>query len=103
MSGWIFPKTRRAHLLLLGLILISWIGLGYWYGFGYCVLTDVHWSIKQHLGQTDLPPSFIAYILEIMTGYKFGPQFVDPLSYVLLLLSIVMSILLNIRGLRRKA
>ena len=52
-------KTRKLHLISLGLTTFSWLVPGIWYGFGYCFLTDRHWEIKEKFGQTGLPASFI--------------------------------------------
>lgn len=42
------------------------MGLGYFYGWGYCLLTDWHWEIKRKLGEVDLPSSFVSYSLDKM-------------------------------------
>ncbi|MCE9501358.1 MAG: hypothetical protein K8R21_12800, partial [Leptospira sp.] len=34
--GWISPKTRKLNLITLSLTLLSWVGFGYWHGWGYC-------------------------------------------------------------------
>lgn len=95
--GWTSKKIRKYHLIVLGLVLLSWIGLGYWYGFGYCVLTDVHWKIKNTLGETDLPSSFIAYFSDKVFHVKLSDDVVGWLAYGLLGLSVLMSVFLNIR------
>ena len=50
LTGWAIKKTRKTHLTLLGLTLFSRLGLGYWYRFGYCPLTDWHWQLKRRQG-----------------------------------------------------
>jgi hypothetical protein len=100
--GWLFKRTRRAHIILLAFILISWIGLGYWYGWGYCLLTDVHWDIKTNLGESELPSSFIAYVFKKVLRVHLSTEVVDTLSYGLLLISLVMSIFLNVLDYKRK-
>ena len=42
LAGWIWRKTRKAHLAVLSLTMISWFVAGIWYGFGYCPCTDWH-------------------------------------------------------------
>lgn len=95
--GWVFYKARKAHLIALISVLLSWIGLGYWYGWGYCILTDYHWAIKKHLGENELPSSFIAYAYEKIFGVLLSDATVEVLAYGLLILSIVMSLTLNFR------
>lgn len=57
--AWIFPKLRFLHFITINLTFLSWIGLGYFYGWGYCFLTDYHYNIKYQLGERNLPPSYI--------------------------------------------
>ena len=44
MFGWIWKRTRVAHLITLGLTAFSWFALGAIYGWGYCLCTDYHAS-----------------------------------------------------------
>ena len=77
LAGWAMKQTRRAHLTLIGLTVFSWIGLGYWYGFGYCPLTDWHWQVKRKLGQSGLPSSYVKYYLDSATGLEWDASLVD--------------------------
>ena len=77
LFGWIWKRTRKAPLLVLILTMASWFGLGLRYGFGYCPSTDWHWQVKRKLGESDLPNSFIEYVLERLTGHDFGAAAVD--------------------------
>lgn len=77
LFGWIWPRTRRLQRGLLFLTSLSWIGLGAFYGLGYCFLTDWHWSIKRQLGELALPPSFIQYVLHNQLGFNFPDLWVD--------------------------
>ena len=102
LFAWVFKKTRRLHPLVLSAVLFSWLALGYFYGWGYCILTDWHWSLKRHLGETNLPSSFIGYVYEKFLDVRLSDETVNVLAYSLLLVSIVMSALLNIRDLSRR-
>ena len=51
LAGWIWRKTRKAHLVVLSLTMVSWFVAGIWYGFGYCPCTDWHWQVKKKLGE----------------------------------------------------
>lgn len=77
MFGWIWPRTRPLQRWTLLLTTLSWLGLGAFYGLGYCFLTDWHWSIKRQLGERALPPSFIQYILHNKLGFNFSDFWVD--------------------------
>ncbi len=63
LLGWIPSKTRRLHFALVNLTAFSWMVMGSVYGWGYCFLTDWHWRVKHHLGEQDLPSSFVQYVL----------------------------------------
>lgn len=95
MFGWAFPFFRKWHLLLVALTLFSWLVLGFWYGFGYCFLTDWHWQIKYKLGETGLPASFIKYFLDRYTPFNLSAATVDWLTGISYVVAIVISVYLN--------
>lgn len=97
LVGWIWKKTRRAHLITLSATFFSWFGLGILYGWGYCPCTDWHWQIKYRLGQTDLPASYITHYLNQLTGMDWNPTLVDAAVVVLAFTSFGLSIWLNRR------
>lgn len=77
LTGWAWRRTRRLHLITISLTLLSWFGLGLFYGWGYCPCTDWHWEIKHQLGESDLPPSYIKYYLDRWSGLEWDPWWVD--------------------------
>lgn len=101
LFGWTWKKTRKANLVLLLLTAFSWFGLGIWYGIGYCPLTDWHWKILRHLGNYNLPNSYVKYLADRITGLDFNAQLVDTLVVVLFLLAFIGSIFTNVKD--RKA
>lgn len=74
LVGWIFVVTRKIHRLTLLLTAASWGILGIWHGFGYCVCTDWHWQILERLGKTDLPYSYITYLVFRITGIRIQDE-----------------------------
>lgn len=68
LGGWAIPRFRKAHLIFVGITCFCWIILGIWYGFGYCPVTDWQWQVKHKLGETNLPSSFITYLLNNKLG-----------------------------------
>lgn len=68
LFGWIPKRTRKAHLISIALTAASWFILGIWYGMGYCPITDWQWDVKEQLGETNLPASFIKYFADKITG-----------------------------------
>lgn len=89
LTGWIWKKTRKAHLISLALTAGSWAILGIWYGLGYCPLTDWHWAIKEKLGETNLPNSFVKYILDKIFNTDLPAKLVDRITLAGLLAAIV--------------
>jgi hypothetical protein len=102
LTGWAFRKTRRAHLVVIGLTFFSWFIAGLWKGMGYCFLTDWHWMIKMKLGEKDLPASFITYMAEHVTGITFSPGLVDAITLTLFLGAVVAAVYVNFFLKKRK-
>ena len=99
---WIPKRTRRLHLILVAITAVSWLGLGAFYGWGYCFLTDWHWRIKDALGQPH-PNSFIKYAVDTVTGQDFSAALVDTVTAITFAVVTIISIALNPvgRGLAR--
>ena len=57
--------------------MFSWVGLGFWFGWGYCFLTDLHWYIKVKNGEALLPGSYITYLLEKYGHVSFDQFYID--------------------------
>nr|WP_206663271.1 DUF2784 domain-containing protein [Ningiella ruwaisensis] len=95
LLGWIWQKTRRAHLIVLSFTLFSWLVLGLHFGLGYCFLTDWHWQVKLAMGERDLPHSFIAYLLNNQMQMGVSIRIVDTLTVLGMTLSTALSIYIN--------
>jgi hypothetical protein len=70
------------HLWVVIATVFSWLGLGLFKGLGYCFLTDWHWDIKRSLGETNLPNSFIKYIIDRAFNTDLNASFVDTMTAV---------------------
>lgn len=101
LFGWIFPRTRKLHLFTLGATLFSWIILGIWKGFGYCFLTDWHYEVLRKLGKTDLPNSYIAFLVMTVSGWIPDADLVEIFTVILTFLALVCSVWVNM-GTRTK-
>ena len=77
LFGWAWRRTRRLHLVAISATLLSWFGLGVFYGWGYCPLTDWHWDVKRALGETGLPASWVKHYLDLATGTDWSAAVVD--------------------------
>jgi len=97
LFGWVIPSWRKFHLAVVAITLFSWIVMGYFYGFGYCFLTDWHWEIKRQLGISDLPNSFVAYLTNNLAGLNLSSQTVNYITIGAFIPSILISLYLNFR------
>jgi hypothetical protein len=95
LFAWIWKPLRKWHFTTISLTLASWVILGIWYGWGYCPLTDWHWDILRDLGRTDLPNSYIIFIIKRLSGLELNPNLVDTMTLSLALLAFIISIKVN--------
>ena len=95
LIGWIFPRTRKAHLILMGVVVGCWFLLGLKYGIGYCPLTDWHWQVKQKLGEGSLPNSFIKYLWDHIFTTSISPKAADILTFGAFFVSLIPALYLN--------
>ena len=95
LTGWAWKKTRRIHLIASGLTILSWFGLGIFYGWGYCPCTDWHWEVKRKLGETNLPSSYVKYYADKLTGFTWDPLVVDAAVLILGLAAFALSCWFN--------
>jgi hypothetical protein len=103
ITGWIFPNTRKLHLITMLLTAFSWFVLGIWYGWGYCFCTDWHWQVREALGYHDRSDSYIHFLLLKFTGKDFNSRIVDNATLIIFLLSFVLSIAFNSKDRRKHA
>lgn len=102
LLGWLWKKTRLINLVTLSLTFASWFILGIFYGIGFCPFTEWHWQILENIGKTDLPSSYISYLLNRLFGLDFAPSLVDFLTVVGAVVAFVISAVLNHKDLVRK-
>ena len=96
LFGWIWKSTRKLHFYLVIATIFSWVVLGFWYGFGYCPLTDWQWQVKAALGERDLPNSFIKYFADTVTGMDISSTLIDTVTAVVFGLVIILSFTLYV-------
>ena len=102
VTGWIFPRTRKAHLVTIIATAASWFVLGIWYGMGYCPITDWQWRVKEKSGEINLPSSFIKYFADKITGHDFAPTLVNDLTLAFFLFAVICTVYTNFFLNRRK-
>jgi hypothetical protein len=98
LFGWIWRKARIFNLITLLLTGASWLLLGLIVGtLGYCPLTDWHFSVLNKLGVSDLPSSYIKYLVDRLTGLDINPSLVDNVTLHSFLAAFGLSLFFNIR------
>ena len=80
LVGWAFDETQLLHLALVWLIFLSWFGLGLIYGFGYCLMTDVHWRIKDKLGARPSANIYVKYMLDKVLPINIDEGLINQVS-----------------------
>lgn len=103
LFGWVWRRTRKANLILLLTTAGSWLILGLIVGsLGYCPLTDWHFNVLRELGVDDLPVSYIKYLADRIFNGDFSSALVDALTLYGLIVSLTISLVLNIIDYRRR-
>jgi hypothetical protein len=102
--GWISPRLRKWNLITLLLTACSWFVLGIWFGWGYCLCTDWHYTVRAHLGYEDASNSYIHFLILKVTGIDFSEKLVDTVTVIVFFVSLMISLGLNFRDykIRRK-
>jgi hypothetical protein len=96
MFGWLFDTLRLAHLILSFLILLSWCGLGIFFGFGYCLATDLQWKVKKRLNQEPSTEFYVKYMVDKVTGRDMNPSIINSITtYVFFGIFIISVILVS--------
>ncbi|MDZ7773240.1 MAG: DUF2784 domain-containing protein [Balneolaceae bacterium] len=97
LAGWVWKRTRRLHLWSVGITMFSWLGMGWYYGWGYCLCTDWHWQVRRRLGDAELPHSYTAFLAEELTGWSPDPGLVDFWTVALFAAAVACSLWVNFR------
>jgi hypothetical protein len=70
--------------------------LGIWKGWGYCFLTDWHYEVLERLGKQNLPRSYIAFLVEEITGWLPGVSLTNNFTVGLAVLALMCSLWVNL-------
>ncbi|WP_276370704.1 DUF2784 family protein [Chryseolinea sp. H1M3-3] len=103
LFGWTSKRLRGWNLVTLSITAFSWFILGFFYGFGYCFLTDWHWQVRDELGYVPASDSYIHFLLTTLLPLSISEQIVDWLTLILFVLAFLMSIITNLREKNHKA
>ena len=102
LVGWAHPRTRRWHLAATLLTVFSWVGLGYWYSWGYCPCTDWHWQVREAMGNPPQYMSYTRFLVESLLPVTISRFYVDAMTVTGLVLATATSILLKLLSLKNQ-
>lgn len=80
LTGWIWPRTRKLHLATMAATLFSWIGMGAWRGWGYCLCTDWHFQIRRQLGIHGHESSYTQLLFHQIPSVQVSRQLADAIT-----------------------
>ena len=87
--GWIWKRTRVAHLITFGLTAFSWFVLGAVYGWGYCFCTDYHARILERLGYPEANLTFLQLMAQRLFGWPVSSAVADAWGVVVFALIVM--------------
>lgn len=102
LFGWVHPRLRPWHLASLLITAGSWFIMGIWYGWGYCICTDLHWDVLHELGHQDLPNSYIVHLGERLFGIRLSSFQGDALAVSGLFVPLILNLFLFFRERRKE-
>lgn len=80
LTGWVFEATRFPHYVLIWLIFGSWFGLGIFYGFGYCLVTDLQWRVKEKLGNPPSTKFYVKHMIDKVISHDIDETLINHIS-----------------------
>ncbi|MEZ6126126.1 MAG: DUF2784 family protein [Planctomycetaceae bacterium] len=89
LVGWIWKRTRRLHRVTIAATLFSWLVMGAWYGWGYCLCTDWHFRIRRELGIHGGESSYTQLLLNSLPGVSVSRWTANVITVAALLLILI--------------
>jgi hypothetical protein len=102
LTGWIWRRTRLAHLITFGLTAVSWFVLGAFHGWGYCVCADWHFQVRRELGYDDEETSYLQLLASELFGVSFSREVSDWIAGIFFVLIAIAAATVWILDGRRK-
>jgi hypothetical protein len=100
LTGWAWRRTRRLNSITLGITAFSWLGLGAWFGWGYCICTDWHWQVRRAMGFADPEGSYTQFLIRHLTGLEIGSVTMDWITGLAFGSAVLLNGALTVRDLR---
>ena len=96
LVGWIFPPTRILNLLAIVSAVFCWVIIGFFKGFGYCPIVDVHNKVRVASGRQPFQHRYIKHIIDFLTNFDFNDEKVDRITYFGFAIVVIMSFIVNV-------
>ena len=93
LTGWIRPGTRKLHRYSVGATLFSWIVMGAWKGWGYCVCADWHFRIRRQMGIHGHESSYTELLLNQIPGITVSRFVADVITVGGLMLVVIATLI----------
>jgi hypothetical protein len=92
LVGWMRQRWMFAHRITVTAVWLSWAGLGWYVGhLGYCILTDYQWRLLKQMGITDLPQSYIEFLIQLVWNEDIPDRPLGLLAATLFLIVTLLS------------
>ncbi|MDH3792723.1 MAG: DUF2784 family protein [Rhodospirillales bacterium] len=96
LIGWAFCETRLLHLGIMALVGVSWLGFGIFHGLGYCLLTDIQWTLKERMGEERPAVGYMKFLADRLSGRDLDAKLIDAVTYITCALCSATSLLLTL-------
>ena len=100
--GGLFERTRRLNLITICFTAMSWIVLGYWFGWGYCICTHWHWEVRRALGIHDAARSYNQLLVYKISGWLPAEELTSNVAATIFLVAILIQVIFGIRKIRQR-
>src|SRR5699024_12749203 len=98
LFGWISESACRWNWGSWSATGFAWVVLGFWYGLGYCPCSSWHWMVRRQLGYSEMPSSYVKFLIYQLTGLDLSPELVDAGTVAGFSLALGLSIFMAIRN-----
>lgn len=100
LTGWIWLRTRKLHRVTMGATLFSWLVMGAWKGWGYCLCTDWHFQLRRKLQIHGHESSFTELLLNQIPGVMVSHRFANLVTLFGLAAALAAMIIVWVREIR---
>ena len=80
LAGWAWAPTRRLHFICIAATLFSWVVMGAFFGFGYCLCTDWHFQVRRSLGLPVVGHTYLQLMAHVFLGIEMSQTMSNMLA-----------------------